>query len=91
VSKRSINIDRLQIRIKGVSAGVARAAIKDLGPELLGQLAVPAERSGTGQSTTIGKIDAGRAQVGSGTTPAGLRNLIAQRVADSIKTNLRKR
>ncbi|HKG79021.1 MAG TPA: hypothetical protein VKA78_06365 [Pyrinomonadaceae bacterium] len=38
MSKRNINIEHLQIRMRGISPETARAAVGDLGHEILSQL-----------------------------------------------------
>jgi hypothetical protein len=72
VSKRSINIDRLQIRLKGVSPESARAAAGDLGRELMGELATP-RHGGERERTASG-------------SPSALRRTIAARIAAAIRS-----
>src|SRR5712664_883724 len=84
VSKRSIEIDRLEIRLKGIAPETARAAVGDLGREVLGQLARQGQaREGSG---TIDRVDAGSARLTSGATPSELRSTIAGRIAASLKS-----
>jgi hypothetical protein len=87
MSKRSISIDRLEIRLKGISAETARAATNDLGRDILGQLASQGNRAGGIRA--VNKVDAGTVQL-SGETRAGeLRNMIARKVAASIKSKMK--
>ncbi len=88
MSKRSINIERLQIRLKGVSAQSARAAVDGLGHELLGQLSAPQNLAGVRRAGKIDTIDSGNFQIATGTGPAELRGAIAGRVAAAIKAKL---
>jgi hypothetical protein len=75
VSKRDIHIERLQIRMRGIDARRARAAVSDLGHELLNQLSA---LDGVRGNVRISKIDAGTAQVGQ----------IAKKIAGSIKPRI---
>src|SRR6059036_25539 len=86
MSKQSINIDRLEIRLKGVSPETARAAVGDLGRELMGQLAT-ARQGPAGQPTgNIDHVDSGTVHLASATTPSELRRTIAGRIAASINS-----
>jgi hypothetical protein len=84
MSKRSINIDRLQIRLKGVSPESARAAAGDLGRELMGELAAPRQDPERQRTGDIAHVDSGTVQLASGATPAELRRTIAARIAAAI-------
>ena len=86
MSKRSIDIDRLNIRLKGVSPEAARAAVGDLGRELMGQLTTPRQGPGGERSGNIGHVDSGTVQIASGNTPSELRRAIARRIAVSINS-----
>ncbi len=85
MSKRNIQIERLEIRMQGVSAEAARAAVGDLGHELLGQLS---ELRG-GRTVRIGRVDSGAVRVGTGASAGELRTRIAKQVAGSIKGKLK--
>ena len=89
MGKRNINIERLDIRIKGVPSPSAGAAVDGLGRELLDQLAAHLNPAGDGRTTKIDKLDSGSSQVGSGTKPAELRRIIAERVVASIGAKLK--
>ena len=83
MSSRRIVIDRLEVRLKGVTARSARAAAGDLGRELLGQLRSDVARGGA-PHRGVDRIDAGTAQVTGAATPSELRRTIAGRLATSI-------
>jgi hypothetical protein len=83
VTKRNIHIERLQIRMRGISAETARAIAGDLGHELLDQLTTSGAVADSNRR--IAAIDAGTTQVNSATRPVDLRHQIAKQVAGSIK------
>ena len=80
MSKRSLDIERLQIRLKGVSAQSARAAVDGLGHELLGRLSAPQNFTGARRAGKIDRIDSGNFKIATGTGPAELRGTIADRI-----------
>ncbi|HJR08383.1 MAG TPA: hypothetical protein VJ842_14070 [Pyrinomonadaceae bacterium] len=89
MSKQNIKIERLEIRLKGVSAERARAATAGLGSELMHELAAAqafGRKGGAGRSISIARIDTGMTNAsGAGEmTPAELRRLIVRRIAASI-------
>jgi hypothetical protein len=86
VSKQNIKIERLEIRLKGVSAERARAAVANLGYELMHELAAArtfGRNGGAGRSIRIARIDSGTTGAGE-MSPAELRRLIVRRIAASI-------
>ena len=85
MSKRDIHIERLQIRMRGIDARRARAAVSDLGHELLSQLSA---FDGLRGRARISKVDAGTTQVRSETTAAELRQRIAKQITGSIKPRI---
>ena len=87
MSKRSISIDRLEIRLKGISAETARAATNDLGRDILGQLA--SQRNLAGGVRAVKKVDAGTVQLSGETRANDLRSMIARKVAASIKSKMK--
>jgi hypothetical protein len=87
MSKRSISIDRLEIRLKGISAETARAATNDLGRDILGQLS--SLRNPAGGIRAVNKVDAGTVQLAGETRASELRNMIARKVAASIKSKMK--
>ena len=81
MSERTIGIERLEVRLNGVSPDLARAVVGDFGSELLGQLA---GRHGHAQTGRIERLNAGTVSLTSPATPSGLRRAIAGRVADAV-------
>jgi hypothetical protein len=84
MGKQRIAIDRLEIRLKGVSAASARAAVGELGRELMGQLATTRQGPGGQRSGNIERVDSGTVQLPSGATPSELGRTIAGRIAASL-------
>ena len=86
MNKRSINVDRLEIRTRGVSADLVRAAISDLGPQLLRRLdSVP---FGPSAPMRVDRIDLGRLPVAPHSDAAALRAAIARTVSSGIQSRL---
>ena len=86
MSNRRIDVDRLDIRLKGVSPASARAAVGDLGRELMGQLAAPRQDPGDQRTGSIDRLDSGTVRLASGATPSELRRTIAGRIAAAIRS-----
>lgn len=79
MTKPGIHIERLQVRLRGVTADRARALAPGLAGELARQLAgrgLPAGR--------IGEVDAGLLRPPAGADAAELRRGIAARIAAGI-------
>jgi hypothetical protein len=91
MSRRNISIDRLEIRLNGVPQESARAAVGDLGRELMGQLATPRAGPRPQRTGRIERLDSGTVQLASGSTPSELRKTIAGRLAVSIHSNAKSR
>jgi len=89
MSKRSINIKRLEIRLRGISPQAARIAVNDLGHELLGRLADAPDLSGAGRAVRVDKVDAGVSQLAAGSGPKELRGTIASQIAASVKSKMK--
>lgn len=91
MSKRSINIKRLEIRLRGISPQVARAAVDDLGHELLGRLSDVAQLSGGGRRVRVDNVDSGVFRQAAGSGAAELRGTIANQIASSIKAKMNRK
>ena len=81
---KSVKVDRLEIRLKGISPEVARSAATGLGNEVLGQLSERPRPLPKGPAKTIGRIDSGTLETAQGTGSSDLRRVIAARVVKSI-------
>jgi hypothetical protein len=89
MSKRRINIDRLEIRLHGITAETARAAVSGLGQNLLAQLSAPMNFSKRMRHTRVAKLEPDLLRVPPGLRPHELRSAIAERVAYSIRSKLK--
>ena len=81
---KSVKVDRLEIRLKGISPEVARSAATGLGNEVLGQLSERPRPLPKGPAKTIGRIDLGTLETVRGTGSSGLRRAIAAEIVKSI-------
>jgi len=82
MSPHSISVDRLEIRLKGISADSARAAVSGLGGELVSRLASDCPQVFGARDTN--HLDAGSVTMPVGAAPSELRASIAARVSASI-------
>jgi len=82
-----INIDRLNLRLKGIPAREAQGLLRDLGSGLLQQLAQRQEFQGNG-AVKIGTADAGVLRTGGKAGGPDLQRNIAARVGDTIAAHL---
>jgi hypothetical protein len=89
MSKRSVGIERLEVRLKGIAAESARTAMGGLASELLGQLARQ-ESSGRERIGNVDHLDSGTVRLPSEATPSELRRTIASRIAVSINSTPQK-
>ena len=83
--KRSVNVERLELRMRGVSPREAREAAAGIARELLEELA----RAGTGARgghTHIERVDAAVRSSEAGATGSGLGGAVAREVADAVRT-----
>jgi hypothetical protein len=81
VSKQNINIERLEIRLRGVSPELVRSAVRGFGKELLEQL-TPTGSAGTNR---IDRVDSGTLQIARGTRQVEVSCRMAKHVAASIR------
>ena len=87
MSSRSIHINRLEIRLRGISSEAARTAAGSLGHDLVDRLALlPVAGKGT---VRIARIDSGTHQLSEATSPVELGSVIAQRITSSIQSKLK--
>lgn len=81
---KSVKVDRLEIRLKGISPEVARSTAAGLGNEVLGQLS---ERSGPSRkesAKSISRVDLGTLETVRGAGSSGLRRAIAAEIVKSV-------
>ena len=83
-----VNIDRLDIRLKGVSAHTAQAAVKQLGSRLLNQLARDKSLANAKQGHRIEILDAGTIKLknGESKSSSGLRDQIVSGIVKTVNT-----
>ena len=74
---KKLRVERLDLDLRGVSPGVAEAAVRQLGPALQRALA---ERRLNTHSTT--KLDAGRIVLGANSDATVLADGVAERIAN---------
>lgn len=82
----TVTIDRLNIRLKGVSAQAAQTAAARLGTALLAQLARHDASIKQKETARIEQVNAGALELkkGESANPAGLRERIAAGIAKSV-------
>jgi hypothetical protein len=91
LSKRSVEIDLLELKLTGISSAAARAAAAGLGQELLQRLTSLPD-AGTRKGTLqISEIDSGTLKLAKGTSPGALRSAIAKSITGSIQSKLSSR
>lgn len=89
MSTRNVHIDRLEIRMKGISPEAARASASGLGSEVLEGLGSIANANQSKRDTRIGKVDAGNLKVDGATGPTELRRRMAEQVVRSIQAKIK--
>lgn len=88
MSKQRISIDRLEIRLRGISPETARSAVSDLGRNLLDQLSSQ-NLSARKRAINIARVNSGTLQVAAGARPNELRQAIGECLANSIRSKLK--
>lgn len=88
MGRTSIKIDRLEIRLKGISSEMARGASAGLGHELLRQLAAQVDRSKERHAIKINQIDAGAFRPSEATSSSDLRQMITSKIAGVIASKI---
>lgn len=91
MSKKSINVDRINLRLRGVSHQVARAALSGLSHQIQRQVTQQGLQQPRLGANHIARIDRGSIQVEPGASANGLRRQIAQAIAKSISPGTQKR
>ena len=88
MSKRHIEIDRLEVRLTDISPEAARTAVAGLGQELLQQLASLPNAEHRKGAQRINEIDSGTINLAKGTSPRALRDAIARSITGAIHSRL---
>ena len=86
-SDRSVQIDRLSVRVRGVHGATAREAAAGLGADLAGRLADTLPL-GPRREVAIGDLALRPVRLPSGAGAAGLRSAVAAEVAGAIVRRL---
>ena len=81
---KTLEIDQLKIRLRGVSPENVRACSADLGRELLLRFRAQNDFLQKMNGKRINNIDAGVAEVTKGAQPSDLLEIIANRTAEAI-------
>jgi hypothetical protein len=89
MNNTSIKIDRLEIRLKGISPQVARASIAGIGNELMEQLAKQHNLLKRERTAYIEKIDSGTLRNERNTSPSDMKRLVAARIANAVGSRYR--
>jgi hypothetical protein len=84
MNNTSIKIDRLEIRLKGVSPQAARVTFAGIGNELMEQFAKQNNLLKREHTAYIEKIDSGTMKIERNTNSSDLRRLVAARIANSV-------
>ncbi len=84
MNNTSIKIDRLEIRLRGISPQAALTSIAGIGNELMEQLAKQHNLLKKECTVHIEKIDSGTLRNERNTSPSDMRRLVAARIADAV-------
>ncbi len=88
MKRKSLKIDRLEIRLKGVPLQTAAASVSGLGPELLHQLARSSGPLQQSHGARIDAIDAGTLPVERSTGAPVLRRMIVNKIDEAIASKV---
>lgn len=77
-----LHIDRLELDLRGIPAGIAREAVATLGPALQQAIAAQATAPGLPPGAAL---NAGTLTLPHGATAAALRDALAERLARSLQ------
>jgi hypothetical protein len=86
-----IRIDRLEVRLRGVSPGLVRASSEGLGNEVLEQLIRERLFLNEKPGSEINRIDPDALKISMDESPSDLRRMIAGRIVESISTQNRQK
>ena len=86
-----IRIDRIEVRLRGVSPGFVRALSEGLGNEVLEQLIRERLFLNEKPGGKINRIDPDTLKISMHESPSDLRRMIAGRIVESISTQNRQK
>ena len=81
MTMKQIELSRIEITVRNVPAGLAEAAVRQLGPALAREISARLKSPG---NTTAESIDAGKIAVGIAPVTSTLRDQIARSVASAV-------
>ncbi len=79
-----VEVNRLDLRLTGMSPQVARSAVSGLGAHVLEQVAGGASVRRVRGRRRVPDIECGTIRAARGTTPSGLRAIIARAVSEAV-------
>jgi len=85
-----LEIDRLEIRLKGIAPRTAQAMVAELGTDLLRQILRHETVRKMAGTTAVDKVDSGLVHVSRNSSPSELRAAISTKVSESVASCLRK-
>lgn len=91
MNSRSIRIDQIHVRLRGVSPEAARLAVSRLGPELLARLACERGAWPAPAPERIASVQASAASVSRSATPEQLRTAAVESCVSAVRTALEGR
>lgn len=84
MNRTGIKIDRLNLRLKGVSSVVARDLISGLGVELMRHLSDQRDVLKGKCGVNIDNLDSGKLKINGDKNPTKLRRMTAERITSAI-------
>lgn len=84
MKKTAISVDRLEIRLKGISPQAARGLVDGLGDKLLMQLTRQHRFMREGRAKSMDRVNSGVLQIPRNSSPSDLRGMVASKIAESI-------
>ncbi len=93
MSRRNVNVERLELRLRGVSPQAAREAAQGLARELLEELsrggAGELSRGGGRGHASVERVEARVPSAEAVSPDGGLRKTVARRVADAVRARVK--
>ena len=86
-----VRIDRIEVRLRGVSPGLVRASSEGLGNEVLEQLIRERLFLNEKPGSKINRIDPDALKISMDESPSDLRRMIAGKIVESISTQNRQK